>query len=177
MSSSSPIARTRREKSLREFKDIFGPRTSTWRCTTTAWPSSTSASGSSVECAKEYDLKTVAANDVHFLNREDHEAHDVMICIGTGANVHDEKRMHYSPGGLSSRPRRRCATSSTRYQEACDAHAEDRRALQREDQARRHQHREVSAVRGARWQRRARTTCAAVRGGPHPPLRPRPRAE
>ncbi len=47
--------------------------------------------------AKEFGLKTVAANDVHFLNREDHEAHDVMICIGTAANVHDEKRLRYSP--------------------------------------------------------------------------------
>ena len=27
--------------------------------------------------------RPVAANDVHFLNRDDHEAHDVMICIGT----------------------------------------------------------------------------------------------
>ncbi len=39
----------------------------------------------------------VAANDVHFLRREHHEAHDVMICIGTASMVHDEKRMRYSP--------------------------------------------------------------------------------
>lgn len=49
------------------------------------------------EFSKEFGLKMVAANDVHFLNKEDHEAHDVMICIGTAANVHDEKRLHYSP--------------------------------------------------------------------------------
>ena len=46
--------------------------------------------------AKELDLGLVAANDVHFLEREHHEAHDVMICIGTGAMVLDEKRMHYA---------------------------------------------------------------------------------
>lgn len=39
----------------------------------------------------------VAANDVHFLDREQHDAHDVMICIGTGCNVADEKRMRYVP--------------------------------------------------------------------------------
>ncbi|MEM8954588.1 MAG: DNA polymerase III subunit alpha [Verrucomicrobiota bacterium] len=50
-----------------------------------------------LEYAKEYDLKPVAANDVHFLNRTDHEAHDVMICIGTGKLVVDENRMTYSP--------------------------------------------------------------------------------
>lgn len=50
-----------------------------------------------VRIAREFDLGLVAANDVHFLERSHHEAHDVMICIGTGANVHDEKRLHYSP--------------------------------------------------------------------------------
>jgi DNA polymerase III subunit alpha len=45
--------------------------------------------------AKDLGLGLVAANDVHFLNREDHDAHDVLICIGTGANVADERRMRY----------------------------------------------------------------------------------
>ena len=46
---------------------------------------------------KELGLELVAANDVHFLERAHHEAHDVMICIGTGANVTDERRMKYTP--------------------------------------------------------------------------------
>jgi DNA polymerase-3 subunit alpha len=45
--------------------------------------------------AKDLGLGLVAANDVHFLNRTDHDAHDVLICIGTGANVADERRMRY----------------------------------------------------------------------------------
>ena len=49
------------------------------------------------ELAKEFGLGLVAANDVHFLERSHHEAHDVLICIGTGANVADERRMHYVP--------------------------------------------------------------------------------
>ena len=47
--------------------------------------------------AREFGLGLVAANDVHFLERSHHEAHDVMICIGTGANVADERRMRYVP--------------------------------------------------------------------------------
>ncbi len=47
--------------------------------------------------AKEFGLGLVAANDVHFLERSHHEAHDVMICIGTGKMVQDEKRMRYVP--------------------------------------------------------------------------------
>jgi DNA polymerase III subunit alpha len=50
-----------------------------------------------VRIARELDLDLVAANDVHFLEREHHEAHDVMLCIGTGAMVFDEKRMRYAP--------------------------------------------------------------------------------
>ena len=49
------------------------------------------------QLAKEFRLGLVAANDVHFLERAHHEAHDVMICIGTGKMVHDEKRMRYVP--------------------------------------------------------------------------------
>ena len=50
-----------------------------------------------VALAKQLDLPVVAANDVHFLHRADHEAHDVMICIGTGSMVIDENRMRYTP--------------------------------------------------------------------------------
>ncbi len=47
--------------------------------------------------AKDLGLRTVAANDVHFLEREHHEAHDVLICIGTQRFVADENRMRYLP--------------------------------------------------------------------------------
>ncbi len=50
-----------------------------------------------IKIARELDLDLVAANDVHFLERQHHEAHDVMLCIGTGSLVVDEKRMRYSP--------------------------------------------------------------------------------
>ncbi|TAG11601.1 MAG: DNA polymerase III subunit alpha [Verrucomicrobia bacterium] len=50
-----------------------------------------------LKLAEEFQLKVVAANDVHFLHRDDHEAHDVMICIGTGHQLIDSNRMHYTP--------------------------------------------------------------------------------
>lgn len=50
-----------------------------------------------LKLAKEFGLKPVAANDVHFLDRDDHEAHDVMICIGAGKLVIDENRVRYTP--------------------------------------------------------------------------------
>lgn len=50
-----------------------------------------------LEFSREFGIKTVAANDVHFLNRDDHDAHDIMICIGTGNMRMDQNRMTYSP--------------------------------------------------------------------------------
>src|SRR6266436_110523 len=47
--------------------------------------------------AKDLDVGLVAANDVHFLRRSDHDAPDVMLCIGTGKMVQDENRMRYVP--------------------------------------------------------------------------------
>jgi DNA polymerase-3 subunit alpha len=47
--------------------------------------------------ARDLGVGLVAANDVHFLRRSDHEAHDVMLCIGTGKMVQDETRMRYVP--------------------------------------------------------------------------------
>jgi DNA polymerase-3 subunit alpha len=45
--------------------------------------------------AKEFDLKIVAANDVHYVNLEDWDPHDALLCIQTGSKVADEKRMRY----------------------------------------------------------------------------------
>src|SRR5947209_14907327 len=44
------------------------------------------------QIAKDLGVGLVAANDVHFLRRDDHDAHDVMLCIGTGKMVQDESR-------------------------------------------------------------------------------------
>ena len=50
-----------------------------------------------ITIADDLGLGLVATNDVHFLEKAHHEAHDVMICIGTGSMIHDEKRMRYVP--------------------------------------------------------------------------------
>jgi DNA polymerase-3 subunit alpha len=47
--------------------------------------------------SRELGIPMVASNDVHFLERRHHEAHDVLICIGTGSNVADDRRMRYVP--------------------------------------------------------------------------------
>ena len=49
------------------------------------------------DLSKKTGIPLVATNDVHFLNKADHESHDIMICIGTGASIYDQNRMTYSP--------------------------------------------------------------------------------
>ena len=49
-----------------------------------------------VELAKKHDVKLVCSNDVHFIDEEDAEAHDRLICLNTGRDLDDPKRMLYS---------------------------------------------------------------------------------
>ena len=48
-----------------------------------------------IDLAKEYSVPLVATNDCHFLNREDAHAHEVLLCVQTGKNMDDPKRMRY----------------------------------------------------------------------------------
>src|SRR5918994_2186803 len=46
--------------------------------------------------ARELSLPLVATNDVHYLRQGDHQPHDVLLCIGSGKTVNDEKRLRYT---------------------------------------------------------------------------------
>ena len=46
--------------------------------------------------AKKYDIKVIATNDVHFIDEQDAEAHDRLICLSTNHYVDDQDRMLYS---------------------------------------------------------------------------------
>ena len=41
-------------------------------------------------------IPVVATNDCHYLRREDHQAHEVLMCIQTGKKLEDKDRMHLS---------------------------------------------------------------------------------
>jgi len=46
----------------------------------------------------ELNLPVIATNDAHFLRADDHDAHDVLLCIGLGKDYSDQNRMHYDRG-------------------------------------------------------------------------------
>jgi DNA polymerase III subunit alpha len=49
-----------------------------------------------VPWAKEFGLKLVATNDVHYVEKDHSHAHDCLICIGTQSLLSDAKRMRYA---------------------------------------------------------------------------------
>jgi DNA polymerase-3 subunit alpha len=48
-----------------------------------------------IDIANDLGLPLVATSDAHYLKREDHFAHDVLLCINTGRLLKDENRMRY----------------------------------------------------------------------------------
>ncbi|MFH1124544.1 MAG: DNA polymerase III subunit alpha [Pseudomonadota bacterium] len=48
------------------------------------------------ELGRELSIPLVATNDCHYLNQEDAEAHDALLCIQTGKSVDDPKRLKFS---------------------------------------------------------------------------------
>lgn len=49
-----------------------------------------------IELARKHQVKIIATNDVHFVDREDDPAHDRLLCISTAKDVSDPNRMRYS---------------------------------------------------------------------------------
>ena len=49
-----------------------------------------------IELAKEYGIKLVCSNDCHFVDKENAEAHDHLLCLSTGKDLDDPERMLYS---------------------------------------------------------------------------------
>jgi DNA polymerase-3 subunit alpha len=46
--------------------------------------------------AAKNNVKIVATNDVHFINAEDAEAHNRLICINTAKDIDDPSRLRYT---------------------------------------------------------------------------------
>jgi DNA polymerase III subunit alpha len=49
-----------------------------------------------IELGKKYDVKVIATNDVHFINKEDFDAHHILICLNTGKDIDDPDGLHYT---------------------------------------------------------------------------------
>jgi DNA polymerase-3 subunit alpha len=93
------------EKSVLWFKSLFGEdyylelqrhKTRDPNADQEIYPRQAEVNKVLVELAKKHDIKLIATNDVHFVNEDDAEAHDRLICLSTGKDLNDPKRMRYS---------------------------------------------------------------------------------
>ncbi len=93
------------EKALREYIDIFGKdfylevqRHETYdpEADRTAFPLQQKVIEVFKELSAKYGVKLIATNDVHFVNADDAEAHDRLICINTAKDIDDPDRLRYS---------------------------------------------------------------------------------
>jgi DNA polymerase-3 subunit alpha len=57
-----------------------------------------------IELGKELSLPVVATNDCHYGEREDAEAHDVLLCVQTGKTVQEENRLKMATDELFVKP-------------------------------------------------------------------------
>ena len=61
-----------------------------------AFPLEQKANVQMLELAKKYNIKVICTNDVHFVDEENAEAHDRLICLSTGKDLDDPTRMVYT---------------------------------------------------------------------------------
>jgi DNA polymerase-3 subunit alpha len=81
-------------KNAKAFADIFGDRFYI-EIMRHGMPEEDLINSGLISVARELDLPLVATNDSHYLSRSDAQAHDVLLCIGTGKTVADTSRMKF----------------------------------------------------------------------------------
>ena len=93
------------EESILWFKNLFGNdyyielqrhKTSNPNADRTTYQKQVEVNKILIELAQKHAIKLIATNDVHFVNEEDAEAHDRLICLSTNKDYEDPNRMRYS---------------------------------------------------------------------------------
>jgi DNA polymerase-3 subunit alpha len=78
------------------FKQILGAENFYLELQNHGLPEQAKVNRHLIPWAKEFGLKLVATNDVHYIEKSHSHAHDCLICIGTQTQLADTKRMRYA---------------------------------------------------------------------------------
>jgi DNA polymerase-3 subunit alpha len=81
---------------LEWYRDVFGPERFYVEIQENGLEEQARANSELVVLARELGLRLVATNDVHYLDRGDSPAHDVLLCIGTGKRRSDQQRLRFA---------------------------------------------------------------------------------
>ena len=86
----------RAREALDWFKQTLGAENFYLELQNHGLPEQAKVNRSLIPWAKEFGLKLVATNDVHYVEQNHAHAHDCLICIGTQSQLADSKRMRYA---------------------------------------------------------------------------------
>ena len=78
-----------------EYRDIFGNGNFYLEIMENGLPEQKTVNIGLIEIGSELSIPLVATNDCHYINREDAEAHEVLLCIQTGKTIEDTDRMKF----------------------------------------------------------------------------------
>ena len=93
------------EESILSYREIFGDdyfleiqrhETTDPTSDVTVFPQQQRVIAAYRELAAKHNIKIIASNDVHFIMKDDAEAHDRLICLNTGKDIDDQKRLRYT---------------------------------------------------------------------------------
>ncbi|WP_455591359.1 DNA polymerase III subunit alpha [Bacteroides sp.] len=93
------------QEAIQWYKNLFGDdyylelqrhKATVERANHEAYPLQVNVNKYLIEYAQKYNVKLICSNDVHFVNEEHAEAHDRLICLSTGKDLDDPKRMLYT---------------------------------------------------------------------------------
>jgi DNA polymerase-3 subunit alpha len=82
-------------RAVGEFSDIFGKDRFYLEVMDHGIEAQRRVNGALYRMALRESLPLVATNDAHYLKRDDHHAHDVLLCIGSGKKVGDAERLRF----------------------------------------------------------------------------------
>lgn len=93
------------DEAIQWFKNLFGDdfylelqrhKTSRPDANLEVYPLQERVNQELLKLAEKHNVKVIATNDVHFIGEEDSDAHDRLICLSTGKDLDDPKRMRYT---------------------------------------------------------------------------------
>jgi len=79
-----------------DFLDIFGEGNFYLELQKNGIPEQEIVNENLIEISQELSIPVVASNDIHYINKEDARAHEILLCIQTATNLDDSKRLKFA---------------------------------------------------------------------------------
>ena len=103
-----------------EYAEILGRRNFFIEVQNHRLPDQARANRLMRELSRRSGIPLVATNDVHYLRREHAAAHEVLLCLQTGTNMADEKRMRYGSDEFFMKTRAEMEAALPEFRDALD---------------------------------------------------------